>query len=419
MAENTLLGSARQFMPYFVVTGALSMGYGSVFTLLAEFREKFGFSETELGFIAGVGFFAGVIAQVGLARFADQGHARLLVHIGIVVAIVSMLGMAVGDQAWQFTAARFFLGAGTGAVGPAIRRILITRDPANMGSNLGAMGAFDVSGFVLGPVVAAAFAELINLRAPFLFLAALYAAVYLWTLRLDLSSGDSALVRVPVRRLLGSRAVVAGLLAGVAFYTTIGVFEASWAVLLDDLGASTLIIALSISLFALPMIPLAPLGGRYAQRRGPIRVMAVTIMGAVACMMVYGYVEYVWVLIAVSAAHAMFDAFTMPAGQLAVAMSAPADQAAAAQGLYGAVGLVVSGIAAVAAGSVYDYWGPKRRPGHPSMLHEQFYGNLGPEVLFTGASIVMVIALAGAILLGKELMGPARRPASKPGPASS
>ena len=399
MAVNTTLGAARQFMPYFVVTGALSMGYGSVFTLLAEFREKFGFSETELGVIAGVGFFAGVIAQVGLARFADQGFVRLLIHIGMIVAIVSMLGMAVADQAWQFIAARFFLGAGTGAVGPAVRRILITRDPANMGSNLGAMGAFDVSGFVLGPVVAAAFAEFVNLRAPFLFLAGLYVVIYAWALRLDLSAGEAAHVRIPVRNLLKHRPMVAGILAGIAFYTTIGVFEASWAVLLDDLGASTLLIALSISLFALPMIPLAPLGGRYAQRRGPVRVMAVTIMGAVACMLVYGYVEFLWVLIAVSAAHAMFDAYTMPAGQLAVAMSAPTQQAAAAQGLYGAVGLVVSGLAAVAAGSVYDVW--------------------GPEALFTGSSIVMVVALAGAVALGGELMGPASRPSSEPAPASS
>ena len=399
MAVNTTLGSARQFLPYFVITGALSMGYGSVFTLLAEFREKFGFSETELGFIAGVGFFAGVIAQVGLARFADQGHVRLLIHIGMVVAIVSMLGMAVADQAWQFMAARFFLGAGTGAVGPAIRRILITRDPANMGSNLGAMGAFDVSGFVLGPVVAAVFAEFISLRAPFLFLTALFAAVYVWSLSLDLSAGGAASVKVPVRRLLTIRPMLAGILAGIAFYTTIGVFEASWAVLLDDLGASTLLIALSISLFALPMIPLAPLGGKYAQRRGPIRVMAVTIMGAVGCMFVYGFVEFVWILIAVSAAHAMFDAFTMPAGQLSVALSAPTEQAAAAQGLYGAVGLVVSGLAAVATGAVYDAW--------------------GPEVLYTGSSIVMVIALAGAVALGGELMGPASRSAKEPEPASS
>ena len=399
MAVNTTPGTARSFWPYFLVTGSLSMGYGSLFTLLAEFREKLGFSETELGFIIAVGFLAGFIAQVGLARFADRGYVGILVHGGVLIAILSMLSMAMTDEIWQFTAARFFLGAGTGATGPAIRRILITRDPANMGKNLGTMGAFDISGFVLGPVVAGVLAEFTNLRAPFIFMAGLYALIYLWIFRLDLSAGQVAATKVPVRHLFRIRSLNSGMLAGAAFFTTIGVFETSWAVLLDDFGASTLVIALSIALFAIPMIPLAPLGGKIAQQRGPMRVMPLSIMGAVACMMVYGYVEFVWVLIGVSAAHAIFDAFTMPAGQLAVALSAPREQAAAAQGLFGALGLVIAGIAALATGAVYENW--------------------GPEALYTGSSIVMVVALAGAIALGEELMGPDGRSAKEPAPASS
>ncbi len=399
MAVNSTPDMARSFWPYFVVTGSLSMGYGSLFTLLAEFREKLGFSETELGFIVAVGFLAGFIAQVGLARFADRGYVSWLVHGGVFVAILSMLSMAITDEVWQFTAARFFLGAGTGATGPAIRRILITRDPANMGQNLGKMGAFDISGFVLGPVVAGLLAEFINLRAPFLFMAGIYLLIYVWISRLDLSAGEVSTTRVPVRRLFRIRPLNSGMLAGAAFFTTIGVFETSWAVLLDDLGASTLIIALSISLFALPMIPLAPYGGKMAHQRGPMRVMPFSIMGAVACMFVYGYVEFVWVLIAVSAAHAVFDAFTMPAGQLAIALSAPTEQAAAAQGLYGALGLIIAGIAALATGVIYENW--------------------GAEALFTGSSVVMVVALAGAIALGEELMGPDGRSAKETAPANS
>ena len=399
MAVNTTPDMARSFWPYFVVTGSLSMGYGSLFTLLAEFRDKLGFSETELGFIVAVGFLAGFVAQVGLARFADRGYVSWLVHGGVFVAILSMLSMAITDEVWQFTAARFFLGAGTGATGPAIRRILITQDPANMGQNLGKMGAFDISGFVLGPVVAGLLAEFINLRAPFLFMAGLYLLIYVWIFRLDLSAGEVATTSVPVRRLFRIRPLNSGMLAGAAFFTTIGVFETSWAVLLDDLGASTLVIALSISLFALPMIPLAPYGGKKAHQRGPMRVMPFSIMGAVACMFVYGYVEFVWVLIAVSAAHAVFDAFTMPAGQLAIALSAPTEQAAAAQGLYGALGLIIAGIAALATGAIYENW--------------------GAEALFTGSSIVMVVALAGAIALGEELMGPDVRSAKETAPASS
>ena len=36
-------------LPYYLVTAVLIMGYGSVLTLLAEFRRQFGFSESELG----------------------------------------------------------------------------------------------------------------------------------------------------------------------------------------------------------------------------------------------------------------------------------------------------------------------------------------------------------------------------------
>ena len=63
--------------------------------------------------------------------------------------------------------------------------------------------------------------------------------------------------------------MMAGILAGIAFFTTIGVFEASWALLIDDLGGSTLIIGLSISLFAVPMIPLAPFGASWPSRWDP------------------------------------------------------------------------------------------------------------------------------------------------------
>ena len=375
------------------------MAYGSVFTLLHDFREKLGFSETELGVIVAVGFFAGFIAQVGLARFADRGHVRLLVHAGVIVAFVSMFSMAMTDEAWQFTVARFCLGAGTGATGPAIRRILITRDPANMGANLGKMGAFDIVGFVLGPVMAGVLAEFVNLRAPFVFMACLYVLLYGWIFRLDLSAGEGTTVKVPVRHLFRSRSFNAGMLGGLAFFITIGVFEVSWSLLLGDLGASTLVIALSIALFALPMIPLAPFGGRLAQREGPMRIMPYSILGAVACMLVYGYVELVWVIIAVSALHAMFDAFTMPAGQLAVALSSSSQQAAAAQGLYAAMGLFVAGIASLVGGFAYENW--------------------GPEILYAGSSALMVVAVGAAVALGGDLRGPADRSHPEPAPAPS
>ena len=61
--------------------------------------------------------------------------------------------------------------------------------------------------------------------------------------------------------------------------------------------------------------------------------------------------------------------------------------------------MIIAGIAAVATGAVYENW--------------------GAEALFTGASVVMVVALAGAIALGEELMGPDGRSRREQTPASS
>ena len=44
---------------------------------------------------------------------------------------------------------------------------VIHRDPDRVGANLGTQTAFDVSGFVLGPLLAAVLAQVLGLRAPY------------------------------------------------------------------------------------------------------------------------------------------------------------------------------------------------------------------------------------------------------------
>jgi len=47
----------------FLVGGMLNLGYGSVFTLLAEIRARFGFEDWAIGWIGGAGFAAGFAAR--------------------------------------------------------------------------------------------------------------------------------------------------------------------------------------------------------------------------------------------------------------------------------------------------------------------------------------------------------------------
>ncbi|MDQ1432137.1 MAG: hypothetical protein QOF40_2739, partial [Actinomycetota bacterium] len=387
-------------LPYCIVAGSMSLGYGSIYTLLADLRDRYGFTEAQLGLIVAAGFLAGFVAQLVLARLADRGRAPLLIRGGVVLAMLAMVGSALATQFWAFLLARLLLGLGSGAVGPAVRRIVITRDPAAVGANLGRLAAFDVAGFMLGPLVAAVVAQLFGIRAPFIFLAAVFVAVLVLALRLDLTAGAGGEQRQVLRSLLRTTAMKATLASCVAFYMTVGMFEAIWAVLLRDHGAETWLIGLTLSLFTLPMIFLAPIGGRQAQARGPLRVVAVSLTIATICTFSYGVLPSLWMLLAVSLVHAVADSFTMPSNQVAAALASPPEHLSAAQGLLGATGLAAAGLTGLVAGFVYEH--------------------AGAVVVCTGTAATMAAFLLVAVTLGRrdladtpEMLGTNREPSAE------
>ena len=108
----------------------------------------------------------GFVTQLALARLADRGYAPMLVRGGILLAMARDDRQRGGHRVLGVPLARLLLGLGSGAVGPAIRRIVITREPDAVGANLGRLAAFDVAGFMLGPLVAAVVAEAFGIRAP-------------------------------------------------------------------------------------------------------------------------------------------------------------------------------------------------------------------------------------------------------------
>lgn len=349
-------GTAPPLVVYYLLTAVTAMAYGSIYALLADIRDDFDIGDAGIGLIAFAGFGAGFLAQVVLARFADRGHTGAMVRLGLATAALGMGWMCLAEGLPEWVGARLLVGLGSGTVGPAVRRLVITRDAADVGANLGRQTAFDMAGFVAGPLVAVVLAELVGFRAPFAAMMAVYGVLLLALWRCDLHAGERTTTRQGLARLVRLPAVQSALLATVAFYLTVGVFEALWAVLMRDLGAETWLIGVTLSAFTVPMIVFAPRGGRAAQERGPMTVATVSLAVAAACTVVYG-VAPLWGVIAVLLVQAVADSYTMPANQLAMAQASPVDALATGQGLLGAVGLAVAGATALAAGGVYEVAG--------------------------------------------------------------
>ena len=365
------------------LTGLFASGYGVMFTVLDEFRDQYGISEGALGLVVAMGFLSSFVAQVTLAPLADRGHARLMIILGMVFNVAGLLGMAYGSTVIVLLAARFVMGTGVGLAYPAARRIVILADPDNLGRNLGRMLAADVTGFAIGPAISAVLVGPFGIAAPFLLIAALTVAIYPLIARMHVAETDVD-AEVPPRfafDLLRIRPYLAALSMGAAVFMMIGSFDALWALVLDDLHASDLIANLGITLFAVPMVLFASIGGRWAQSVGPFRLGTFGLLVGSAAMFAYGHAPSGGIMLAISLVHATNDGFTVSSCGVAVGLVVQGERQASAQGLLGGVETLVAGIAATAIGQIYQHF--------------------GRTVAYTScAAAMLALVLCGAVLSG-------------------
>ncbi|MBQ30866.1 MAG: hypothetical protein CL434_13865 [Acidimicrobiaceae bacterium] len=344
----------------YIVGGTTMAGVSSVFALLAEIHNTYGIPERDLGWIAGSAFVGALVTQLWLSRYADRGHGGLLMRLGVIASAVGLLWFAAADQLWQFVLARSVLGAGVGVIVPAARRFIIVTAGADQGRQLGAFYGAYIAGFVIGPPIAGALTVAFDVRVPFLMLGVVTGLTYFSVRRLEIPAADVD-VRASkgvLRRLVRSREMIAALLVVVSFRYSVGVFEPLWAPHMDNLGASTMVVTLSLSAFALPMLVLARWAGGLSDRYSPRLTSLLSALATVPLMASYGWITAVPVLFIAMLPHGIMEVIQSPGSQAAVADAAPADDAASAQGLGEAMGSAASMVGALSAAPIYAWLGP-------------------------------------------------------------
>lgn len=362
-----------------LLTALLASGYGVMFTVLDDFRDEYGIEAHWLGVIVGAGFLASFFAQMFLAPIADRGRARQMVIVGLLLNIVGLIGMAAGETLTVLLSARLVMGIGVGMALPAVRRIVINADPANLGNNVGLLISSDIAGFAVGPVISALLVPSFGLASPFLAIAGLTVVCMPVIFRVHVAEATD----LPATRfafdLLRSRPLLAAISMGAATYLMIGTFDALWAIVLDDLEASDWIANVGITIFALPLIFLGSFGGRLAQRVGPFRLGPLGLAVAAGYMSLYGLMPTGLAMLAVGVAHACTDGLSVASTGVAVGLVAPPDRQAGAHGMLGAAETLTGGVTAVMAGVLYS-WG-------------------GRTLAFTTCSVLMLVLVSGAYLL--------------------
>ncbi len=335
----------------------LAAGYGVLFTIVDDYRDEYGISESQIGFVIGIGFIAGFLAQLVIAPLADRGHARKIVIAGVLVNAAGLLLMAVGTSLLPIVLGRFVSGIGIGAAAPAVRRIVILADPDNLGQNLGRLLAADVFGFAMGPAVSAVLVGPLGIPAPFIAVAACSVLLLPFVARVAVHESDDPTGRRLALDLLRIRPFAGAVIMGAVVFVMIGAFDALWAVVHEDLGTSEWIANVGITLFALPLVFLGPPGGRLAQTFGPFRLATLGLLAGASFMLTYGLVPTGGAIFAVAMFHALSDGLTISSTGVAAGMVVPDDRQAGAQGVLGAAQAVSAGIVAMVTGALYDGFG--------------------------------------------------------------
>ena len=365
--------------------GVLASGYGVMFTMLDDWRAEFGIQETGLSMIIAVGFFTSFIAQLTIAPYADRGHARKLMTVGMAANAAGALIMAFGSSLPLFLLGRFVMGVGAGIAIPAIKRIVIVSDPENMGGNLGRGVSIEVGGFAIGPVIAALTVDSINLAAPFILIAVLITIAGFIISRLNITETaveDRTEERFAID-LLKNRAVLGSILVGIALYVMIGVYDSLWVIMMDDLKAPHWVGNAGVALFGLPWIFFGALGGRIAQKHGPLRVSAFGLALGSLYMTSYGFMTMPYLMLGVGLTQSMLDSLTVTGIGVAVAQATPPERQAGASGLLGGMQTLMGGLAAMSAGTMYEHFGQK--------------------FAFTATGVAMAILVSvGCFLVGKK-----------------
>ena len=374
---RTWLSQWGPILPLLIAEATVWAGFGALLPILPIYFTQHGVSLPMLGIVVAAWPAARLIGEPIFGRIADSAPRRTMMVIGLlaasVFAVAPLFVVDLGVVALILTR----VGAGLAAAmyDPAARGYLADASPPErQGETFGLYGAAQMGGLMLGPAIGGIAAGLTgNPTTPF-WMASIFvfAAGVLVLIRVPElphpprtsaqadtadarpgtapgpEAGGSEPVGRPTR--LRNRLLVAAIVIGVGSYFAGGSYEVVWSLYLTSLGAGLGMIGLTFFTFALPILLLSPVMGRYIDHEGGFLALVLGMAVVAISGALYGLVPNVWFVILFGLVEGTAFALASPAQFLLVARASPAGRSSTAQGIFGAAGTIGTIAASLSAG---------------------------------------------------------------------
>ena len=363
MARFDVLARARKQRAdpaFWLLIGQLVMftGVAAVFPVAPLYVAHRGGNSVAVAIFIAAPLVANTLVQVPAGRLCDRwGRKPFLIGPRLIYAVLSLfLFLDIGSLP-VLTAIRIVMGACAGAYVPALRAALTDLSaPEQRAQRFSQLQAYEMVGLLVGPLVGGA--------------AALWrdSAVFGVT-GLSMFIGLGPMLRVPETRVQpdpGSQAVrkerfrwwrLRGIVVPIAALFAVGtiwsMYDVVWPQYLAARGNGTLVIGLSVSIFALPILLLARAGGRLADRADRRRLVTAGLIVVAACAAIYPFLQILAVILTIGAIEAVATVILEPSLFAVISDSTPEAVRGRAMGIGGLYQFSGMAFGAAALGSLY------------------------------------------------------------------
>jgi len=404
----------RPILPLLVAEAILWIGFGAILPVLPLYMTEKGIDPVTLGLVVAAWPAARLFAEPAFGWLADRTQRVPLMVAGLFISTVVAFVPLVLIGPVEFFVVRLVSGLGAAMYDPAARGFIVDATGDNeRGEAFGLYSAAQMGGFLVGPAIGGIGAGLLGQWFPFVFatIAGMVAAVYLLltakeperrhapqglalpppdlvgelqsspTQRPVATSADiSALGAGPLPAAVASavaapddlaspvamktiylppasfwnRMLVAAVVINFGSFFASGTYEVVWSLFMERIGASLELIGVSFAIFAIPILLLSPLAGRWVDRLGALRFIVVGAAMIIAAAFLYPAIADPYLVLPVSVLEATGFAILGPAVYAVVSWGSPAGRSSTAQGLFGAAGTLGFIISSLIAGELWS-----------------------------------------------------------------
>lgn len=342
------------------VVGASYLGVGFILPLRALYGRSVGASSGEIGLMASAALLTGFFAAPPIGRLSDRlGHSYVL-FVGLVIHALLVLAYIPVEDPVLLIALRGLEGIAVVGILPPARALANTlAPPTRQAETLGLLSAAQTVGILLGPTFGLLLASAVGYHEAFLVASAPLAvgAVLAWFFlpRRATNYASETASRAKTSTLF-TRPLLLAYSLQIILATTQGVGAAVWTIYMADLGAQPLVIGLSFTTFAIPIILLAPIAGRMADRTGRYWYVLLGIAVCGVLFVIYGLpINPLWLVI-LSVPEGVAAAFARTAADGLLADATPPEMRGRIQAVYSAAGTGSAFVVATVSGFIYGLY---------------------------------------------------------------